>query len=225
MDCTIYHHLIGSLIQLTHSQPDICYYMNYVSINIQKPHDIHQKEGKRILQYIQGTRTSNIHYAPDFELDLVGYTDSNWEGDSIDQKSNSGQVFIFVTSPIFWSSKNQATIALYSVEVEYRGAVNACIQAVWLKVILSEFNFGSNFSTILFFENQSYINISKYPITEKRTKHIEIHMHYVRELVHDKTIILQYFSIDEKIAEIFTKRFSEKKFTYLHSLLGVSSSR
>ena len=110
-----------------------------------------------------------------------------------------------------------------SVEAEYRGAVNACIQAVWLQGILSEFNFGSTFSTILFFENQSYINISKYPITEKRTKHVEIHMHYIRELVHDRTIILQYCLTDEQIADIFTKRFSEKKFTYLRSLSWVSS--
>ena len=59
-------------------------------------------------------------------------------------------------------------------------------------------------------------------VTRERTKHVEIHIHYIRELVHDRTIILQYHPIDEKIADIFTKSFSEKKFTYLHSLLGLS---
>jgi len=107
---------------------------------------------------------------------------------------------------------------------EYRGAVNACIQAVWLQGILSEFDLGSTLSTILFCDNQSAIKISTDPVTRQRTKHVDIHMHYIRELVHDRTIILQYCPTDEQIADIFTKSFSEKKFTYLRSLLGVSSS-
>ena len=110
-----------------------------------------------------------------------------------------------------------------SVEAEYRGSVNACIQAVWLQGILSEFDFGSALSTIIFCDNQSAIKISTDPVTRKRTKHVEIHMHYIRELVHDRTIILQYCPTDEQIADIFTKRFSENKFTYLYSMLGVIS--
>ena len=66
-----------------------------------------------------GTRTYDIHYAADSELELAGYTNSDWAVDSIDWKSTYGYVFMFFGGPIFWSSKNQATIALYSVEVEY----------------------------------------------------------------------------------------------------------
>ena len=102
--------------------------------------------------------------------------------------------------------------------------VNACIQEVWLQGILSEFDLGNTLSTVLFCDNPSAIKISTDPVTRQRTKHVEIHMHYIRELVHDRTIILQYCPTDEQIAEIFTKRFSKNKFTYLHSLLGVSSS-
>ena len=63
----------------------------------------------------------DIHYAADSELELVGYTDSNWVGDSIDWKSNYRYVFMFDGGPIFWSSKKQAAIALSSAEAEYRG--------------------------------------------------------------------------------------------------------
>ena len=101
MDCTIYRQLIGSLLYLTHSRPDICYAMNDVSIYMQQPHDLHWKAAKRILQYIQGTRTYGIHYATDSELELVGYTDSDWAGDSIDRKSTSEYVFMFGGGPIF----------------------------------------------------------------------------------------------------------------------------
>ena len=105
MDCTIYRQLIGSLLYLTHYRPDICYSMNDVSIYMQQPHDLHLKEAKRILQYIQGTKTYGIHYAADSELELVGYTDSHWAGDSIDRKYTSRYVFIFCGVPIFSSSK------------------------------------------------------------------------------------------------------------------------
>ena len=86
MDCTIYRQLIGILLYLTHSRPDICYAMNDVSRYMQQPPDLHWKAAKRILQYIQGSRTYVLHYAADSELELVGYTDSDWAGDSIDQK-------------------------------------------------------------------------------------------------------------------------------------------
>ena len=105
------------------------------------------------------------------------------------------------------------------VEVKYKGAINACIQVVWLQGILSEFGIGSTLSTVTFCDSQSAINISIDLVTRKRTTHVEIHMHYIRELVHDRTIVLQYYPTD-----IFTKNFTEKNFTYLCSLLGVSSS-
>ena len=128
---------------------------------------------------------------------------------------------MFHGGPICWYSKNHAAIALSSAEAEYRGAVNACIQAVWLQGILSEFDITS---TVLFCDKKSAIKISMDPVTRQRTKHVEIHKHYIREPVHGGTIILQYCPTNEHIADIFTKIFLEDKFTYLRSLLGVSSS-
>ena len=81
--------------------------MNDVSRYMKNPHDINWKEAKRILQYIQGTRTYGIHYAADSELELVGYTDSDWAGDSIDQESNFVYVFIFGGGPIFCLAKSR----------------------------------------------------------------------------------------------------------------------
>ena len=131
---------------------------------------------------------------------------------------------MFGGGPIFWSSKNRVSISLSSAEAEYMGAVNACIQEVWLQGILSKFEIGSALSTVIFCDNQSAIKISMDPFQRQRTKNVEIHMHYIRELVHDMTIVLQYFPANKQIIDIFTKKFTEKKFTYLCSLLGVSSS-
>ena len=144
---------------------------------MQQPHDLHWKAAKRILQYIQGTRTYDIHYVADSELELVGYTDFDWEGYYIYWKSTYGYVFMLCGGPIFRSRKKQAAIAFSSAEAKYRGAVNACIQVVWLQGILSEFDLGSTLSTVLFCDNQSAINISIDQVTRQRTKHVEMHMH------------------------------------------------
>ena len=107
------------MLYLTHSWPDIRYAVNAVSRYLHQPHDIHWKVSKRILQYIHGTKTHDIHYVAHSELELVGYTDSDWAGDSIGRKSTSRYVFMFGGGPIFYSSKKEASIALSSVEAEY----------------------------------------------------------------------------------------------------------
>ena len=75
----------------------------------------------------------------------------------------------------------------------------------------------------IYCDNQSTIKISSDPIQKKRTKHIEVHMHYIWELVHEKTITLHYYPTEDQITDIFTKSFTEKRFVFLISLLGVKS--
>ena len=111
-----------------------------------------------------GTRTYGIHYVADSELDLVGFTDSNWAEDGIDQKATSSYVFMFGGGPICWSSKKQVVIFISSAEEEYMGAVNTCIQEVWLQGILAEFDIGSASYTVIFYENQIYLKISTYSV-------------------------------------------------------------
>jgi hypothetical protein len=123
----LYRQLVGSLLYLTHSRPDLSYVVGAVSRFMQEPHELHWKVAKHILRYIQGTITFGIHYAKDSTLDLIGFTDSDWVGDSIDCKSTSGYSLSLGSGPICWSSKKQVVIALSSVEVEYKGVVNITI--------------------------------------------------------------------------------------------------
>jgi hypothetical protein len=89
-----------------------------VSKYMQEPHDLHQKAAKRILRYVKGTSSFGIHYVEGSCLDLVGYTNSDWAGDSTDRKSTLGYVLYLGSRPICWSSKKQSTITLSSVEAE-----------------------------------------------------------------------------------------------------------
>ena len=101
-----------------------------------QPHEIHWRASKRILNIFHGTRTHGIFYKEKSDLELVGFTDSDWEGDKKDQNSTSGYVFMLAEGPISWSSKKQSAITLSSTKAEYRGVVNAYTQCLWLQEIL-----------------------------------------------------------------------------------------
>jgi hypothetical protein len=90
VDITLYKQLVGSLLYFTQSRLDLSYAVGVVSRFMQEPHELHWKAAKRILRYIQGTINFGIHYAEYSTLDLIGFTDSDWAGDSIDRKSTSG---------------------------------------------------------------------------------------------------------------------------------------
>ena len=128
---------------------------------------------------------------------------------------------MLVEGPIICSRKNQSAIAFSSIEAEYRGVVNASTQC-WLQGILGECGFEPEYSTTIYCDSQSTIRICKDLVQKQRTRHIEIHMHYIRELVHDGTIHLLFCSSSEQVADIFTKAFCEKTFSNLKSLLGIA---
>eukprot|EP00253_Pinus_taeda_P025994 PITA_25994 len=197
VDCTLYRQLVGSLLYLTHSRPGLSY---------------------------AGTITYGIHYAANCSLNLIGFTNSDWAGDTIDRKSTSGYVLSLGSGPICWSSKKQAAIALSSAEAEYRGAVNATIQAIWLQHFLSELGISVHHPTVIWCDNQSTLKFCRDPMQRQRTKHIEIHMHFIRELIHDGIIDLQYCPSSEQIADIFTKTFTEQKFRFLRNRLWVKDA-
>jgi hypothetical protein len=129
---------VGSLLYLTHSRPDLSYVVGAVSRFMQESHELHWKVAKLILRYVWGTITFGIHYVADSTLDLIGFTDSDWVGDSTDRKSTSGYSLNLGFGPICWSSKKQVDIALSSVEAKYRGVVNITIQAMWLQHFFTE---------------------------------------------------------------------------------------
>ena len=97
---TLYRQLIGCLLYLTHTRPDLSYAVSVASRYMDQPHEIHWKAAKRILNFVQGTRTHGIFYKGKSDLDLIRFTDSDWEGDSTDKNSTLGYVFMLAEGPI-----------------------------------------------------------------------------------------------------------------------------
>jgi hypothetical protein len=99
--------------------------------------------------------------------------------------------------------------------------VNASQEALWLQQILSEFGFQHQHPTRLWCDNQSAIKLAKDPVQHQRSKHIELHMHFIRKLIHDQVIEVLFFPTEDQVADIFTKSLTEAKFSKLRSMLGV----
>ncbi|XP_058723232.1 secreted RxLR effector protein 161-like [Vicia villosa] len=132
-DASKYISLIGSLLYLTATQPDIMYATSLLSRFMQSPSQIHFGEGKKILRYLQGTEEFGLWYTTKTNSELLGYIDGDWAGSLDDMKSTS------LGSGIFsWASKKQATVAQSTAEAEYVAAAEAMSQAIWLRRILED---------------------------------------------------------------------------------------
>jgi hypothetical protein len=220
-DATLYRQLVGSLLYLTHNRPDLSFVVGLVARYMKTPHESHWKAAKRILHYVRSTVQFGIHYNSGGTPLLVGFTNLYWAGDPDDQKSTAGYVFSLSSGPIYWACKKQQAIALSSAEEEYQATVNASQEALWLRQILSEFGFQHQHPTSLWCENQSAIKLAKDPVQHQRSKHIELHMHFIRNLIHDQVIEVLFFPTEDQFADIFTKSLIEAKFSKLRSMLGV----
>ncbi|XP_058726588.1 uncharacterized mitochondrial protein AtMg00810-like [Vicia villosa] len=137
-DASKYKSLIGSLLYLTSTRPEIMYATSLLSRFMQSPSQIHFGAGKRILRYLQRTKEFGIWYTIETSSGLLGYTDSDWAGSRDDMKSTSGYAFSLGSGILSWASKKQATVAQSIAEAEYVEAAEATSQAIWLRRILED---------------------------------------------------------------------------------------
>jgi hypothetical protein len=151
-------------LYLTYTHPDISYAVRAVSRYMQEPHNLHWKDSKRILRYVQGTMSYGIHYVVGCTLDFIGFTYSYWVGDSTDHKSVSWYTLSLGAGPICLLSKKQSAIALSSAEAEYKGVVNCFIQTLWLQHFLTELGIQFHCSTIICRDNQSTLIFCRDPV-------------------------------------------------------------
>ena len=217
---SLYRSMIGSLLYLTASRPDITFVVGVCARYQAEPKVSHINQVKRILKYVSGTCDYGLLYSHDSSSVLVGYCDADWAGSADDRKSTSGGCFFLGNNLISWFSKKQNCVSLSTAEAEYIAAGSSCSQLVWMKQMLSEYNVRQDVMT-LFCDNLSAINISKNPIQHSRTKHIDIRHHFIRDLVEDKVIILEHVSTENQLADIFTKALDAVQFERLRGRLGV----
>ncbi|CAM8932620.1 unnamed protein product [Rhodiola kirilowii] len=220
VDQTLYRSMIGSLLYLTASRPDIAHAVGVCARYQANPKESHLMNVKRFIRYVCGTADYGLWYTKDTNACLVGYCDADWAGNAEDRKSTSGGCFFLGNNLVSWFSKKQNSISLSIAEVEYIAAGSCCTQMLWMKQMLEEYGVKQGMMT-LYCDNMSAINISKNPVQHYRTKHIDIRHHFIRELVEKKTLTLTHVSTEKQLAAIFTKALDNLQFETLRSSLGL----
>ncbi|KAM0017627.1 putative RNA-directed DNA polymerase [Helianthus debilis subsp. tardiflorus] len=221
VDEVMFRSLVGGLIYLTHTRPDLVFSVSLLSRFMQRPSKLHFGAAKRIVRYVAGTSDFGIWYARGSPVQLVGYTDSDWASSIDDRKSVSANVFTLGSGVVTWSCKKQSTVALSSTEAEYVASSAATTQAIWLRRVLSDLGISQESPTNVFCDNLSAINLSRNPVMHGRSKHIEIKHHYVRDMVSQQQISLEYCGTNMQLADVLTKALAREKFIHFRRLLGV----
>ncbi|XP_016694436.2 secreted RxLR effector protein 161-like [Gossypium hirsutum] len=137
---SIYRSLVGCLLYLIATKPDILFAVNMLSRFMHYCNVQHFQAAKRVLRYIKGSLDYGVLFNKAESLKLRGYTDNDWAGSSDDMKSTSGYAFTLGSTMFCWSSRKQPMVAQSTAEAEYVAAANAVNQAIWVRKILADLN-------------------------------------------------------------------------------------
>ncbi|KAG7536936.1 Integrase catalytic core [Arabidopsis suecica] len=211
-DVTQYRRLVGKLIYLTITRPDICFAVNVVSQHMQAPTLHHWNMVTRILKYLKGAPGQGIWMGCNKNTELVGYCDADYAGDTKDRRSTTGYCTFIGGNLVTWRSKKQKVVSLSSAEAEYRAMRKLTTELMWLKALLKDFGIDTPKPITMHCDNQAAIHIASNSVFHERTKHIEVDCHKVREQVQLGVILPCYTESEEQLADIFTKGASTKVF-------------
>ena len=202
---SLYRRLVGSLVYLTVTRPNISYAVHQVSQYLFAPWSTHYAAVLRILRYLKGTLFHSLFYSAQSPLVLHAFSNADWAEDPTDRKSTTSYCFLLGSSLISWRSKKQTFVARSSTEAEYCAFANTTSELLWLRRLLKDLGVSTSSATPIYCDNQNAIHITHNDVFHERTKHIKIDCHFIRyHLVHGA---LKLFSVSSKdqLADIFTK--------------------
>jgi hypothetical protein len=207
MERVPYREAVGALNYLAViSRPDIAFAVSRVARFSENPSPSHWSAVKRIMRYLKGT----ISYALVFGkepggMTMTGYCDSDWAGDIESRCSTSGFIFTLNGGPVSWSSKLQKTCALSSTEAEYMAMTEALKEVLWFRPLLTELGILEDGPTRVLVDNQGALSLSRNAEFHRRTKHISVRFHRIREEQEEGQIKFDYVETMEQAADFLTK--------------------
>ncbi|GJQ96377.1 putative ribonuclease H-like domain-containing protein [Tanacetum coccineum] len=206
VDVHLYRSMIGSLMYLTASRPDIMFAVCACSRFQVTPKTSHLHAVKRIFRYLKGKPKLGLWYPRVSSFDLEAYSDSDYAGANLDRKSTTGGCQFLGRRLISWQCKKQTIVATSTIEAEYVAAANCCGQVLWIQNQMLDYGF--NFmNTKIYIDNESTICIVKNPVFHSKTKHIEIRHHFIRDAYEKKLIQVLKIHTDDNVADLLTKAF------------------
>ena len=224
-----YRSLVGSILYLQLTRPDIAYAVKELSRFLINPGPKMWAAAKNVLRYLKGTSTHGIQFGGRSAYNtsatspshLVGFSDSDWAGQLDDRKSTSGTIFYLNNGAISFASKTQKCVALSTAESEYIALGEAAREAIYLRMLLKDLGHEQKEPTVIFEDNIAAEKLSKNNIQHGRTKHIDIKHHFIREVVQSKQIEIKHIASSEMLADILTKALAFPIFNKLRQNVTV----
>lgn len=195
-DPTLYRKVVGKLTFLRNRRMVVSYSAQHLSQIMQTPREPHLKASYHVLTNLRQDPMMGIFISNKPDLTINAYCDSDSTAYPYSRKSVSGYLVRMGNSPISWKSKKQATVLLSSAKVEYRVVRQVVSEIVWLERLLTELCEYFPFQLHVFCDSQSAVHISRNPVFQERTKHIEIDCHFVRDKLQQGMVTLHHICTD-----------------------------
>lgn len=216
-----YPELIGMLQWVANgTRPDIQFAINRLSQFLQRPTDAHWKAAIHVLRYLNTTKALRLCLGQSPSEALHGFSDADWASTSEDRRSTTGWIFKCAGGPISWKSRRQPTVALSTTEGEYMAMSDGAKEAIWLKGLAKEL--GINLELVrMYFDNQGAGALSVGECLQRRTKHIDVRHHFIRDCIASGKINISYTPTADMLADVFTKPLGRVKHTLAVKMLGL----
>jgi len=221
-DPTAYRSGVGALQYLTFTRPDITYAVQQICLHMHDPREPHLTALKRILHYLRGTVDFGLLHRRLSSTELVVYTDADCAGCPDTRRSTSGYVVFLGGNLVSWSSKRQPVVSRSSGEAEYRVVANGVAETSLLRQLLAELHSPLSRSAVVYCDNVSALYLSTNPVQHRRTKHVEIDLHFIRDRVAISDVRVLHVPTTSQFADIFTKGLPSSTFTEFRSSLNIT---
>ena len=222
MDSSEFRRIMGSLQYLSLTRPDISFAVNKLSQFMHKPTTTHWTTTKRLLRYLKQIIFYGIQVHRAGPSVLHTYSDADWAGNVDDRTSTSAYISFLGPNPISWTSKKQRAVARSSTEAEYRALANAASETIWLSTLFKELAFPIQDSPLLLCDNLGATHLSFNPVNHSRMKHIQIDLHFVRDLVQQGSLQVRHVHTQDQLADLLTKPLSKQRTTVLRNKIGLA---
>ncbi|KAL9241108.1 hypothetical protein vseg_015256 [Gypsophila vaccaria] len=217
-----YRRLVGRLLYLVHTRPDLTYVVHILSQYLHAPRIDHLRAALRVVRYLKGSPGQGIFLSSSCNLELSGWSDSDYAACPLTPRSLTGWMIFRGGSPISWKSKKQAIVSRSSTEAEYRAMTLVTCEIKWLKGLLLDLSVSHTQTVPLHCDNASALHIAQNPVFHERTKHIEVDCHFIRDAIIDGIITTKHVSTTVQLADLFTKALGGAQFRELLGKMGIT---
>ncbi|XP_010412990.1 PREDICTED: uncharacterized protein LOC104699374 [Camelina sativa] len=218
-----YRRLIGRLIYLAVTRPDLAFSVHMLARFMQQPREAHWDGALRIVRYLKSDPGQGILLRSNGGFQITGWCDSDYATCPFTRRSVTGFIVQLGDSPISWKTRKQDTVSKSSAEAEYRAMSFLTSELKWLKQLLFTLGVRHDQPMVVCCDSQSAIHIATNPVFHERTKHIEIDCHFVRDELVRGNITFRHVGTAYQLADIFTKPLGRDSFARFRIKLGIQN--